>query len=83
MRKVLDRMFGLQPLVDQREGSELEAPAGYDAGCYRLTGDVHGEGPFRGRVVHPGWQAPHCDLPQWSGTNDAARVVAPVELEIK
>ena len=35
----------------------MEVPAGFDAGRYRLTGNVTGEPPFRGRLVHPGWEA--------------------------
>ena len=30
------------PIVDQEEGSPLEVPAGFDAGRYRLTGNVVG-----------------------------------------
>lgn len=81
--KVLERLFALRPLVEQPEGSELEAPAGYDAGRYRLVGNVQGEPPFRGRLVHPGWSATRCELPQWSGSPAAATVVAPVELEVQ
>ena len=44
--RVLERLFALRPLVEQPEGSELEAPAGYDAGRYRLVGKVQGEPPF-------------------------------------
>lgn len=81
--RVLERLFALRPVVEQPEGSELEAPAGYDAGQYRLVGNVHGEPPFRGRVVHAGWCATRCELPQWSGSPAAAKVIAPVELEVK
>ena len=38
--KVLDRLFSLQPVVDAEEGKSVEVPAGYDAGRYRLTGNV-------------------------------------------
>jgi hypothetical protein len=81
--RVLDRLFGLQPVVEQPEGSPIEAPAGYDAGRFRLTGNVHGQPPFQGRLVHPGWQATRCELPRWSGSATAANIVAPVELEIR
>lgn len=80
---VLDRLFGLKPVVSQQEGAELDVPAGFDAGRYRLTGNVTGEPPFRGRMVHHGWEATTCRLPAWSGTATAARVVAPVEVELK
>jgi hypothetical protein len=73
----------LQPLTDQEEGSAIEAPRGYDTGRFRLTGNVQGEPPFQGALVHHGWQATRCDLPQWSGSDAAAKVIAPMELEVK
>jgi hypothetical protein len=80
---VLERLFALRPLVQQDEGSEMELPAGYDAGRFRLTGNVHGEPPFRGTLAHHGWEATRCDLPQWSGSEGSARVVAPIEVELR
>ncbi len=80
--KALDRVFALAPVVGQGEGSELEVPAGFDAGRYRLTGNVAGEPPFRGRLVHHGWEATRCELPAWTGSPSAARIVAPVEVEL-
>jgi hypothetical protein len=80
--KVLDRLFALRPVLAQEEGAQIEVPAGFDAGRYRLTGNVLGEPPFHGRLVHHGWEATICQLPAWSGTEAAARVVAPVEVEL-
>jgi Domain of unknown function (DUF2760) len=80
--KVLDRLFALAPVVSQEEGTGLEVPAGFDAGRYRLAGNVVGEPPFRGRLVHHGWEATKCDLPAWTGSASAARIVAPVEVEL-
>ncbi|MFV1964145.1 MAG: DUF2760 domain-containing protein [Pirellulaceae bacterium] len=80
---VLDRLFDLRPLTDQEEGSAVEAPRGYDANRFRLTGKVHGEPPFQGTLVHHGWQAMRCDVPQWSGRDASAKVIAPIELEMK
>jgi hypothetical protein len=81
--QLLERIFAVRPLADQPEGSSLETPPGYDTACYRLTGNVQGEPPFRGQIVHPGWQATRCALPQWSGNEASARVLAPIEMEIK
>ena len=80
--KVLDRLFAIRALVSQEDGSPLEVPAGFDAGRYRLTGNVAGDPPFRGRLVHHGWEAGEVQLPAWSGTQQSARVVAPVEVEL-
>jgi len=73
---VLQRMFALRPAVADEEGKDVEIPAGFDAGRWRLTGNVTGEPPFRGRLVHPGWEATACELPTWSGSSKAARIVA-------
>jgi len=81
-RKVLERLFALRPALSQEEGAAVDVPAGFDAARFRLTGNVAGEGPFRGRLVHPGWEAAKCELPAWSGSEASARVVAPAEVEL-
>lgn len=80
--KVLQRLFALEAIASEGEGAELTVPEGFDAGRYRLTGNVGGSPPYRGKLVHHGWQATICELPAWTGSESAARVVAPVEVEI-
>ena len=80
--KVLDRFFAMRAMVQQEEGSPIEVPAGFDAGRFRLTGNVAGDPPFHGRLVHHGWEATEVQLPAWSGSQQSARVVAPVEVEL-
>ncbi len=82
-RKTLQRMFELQPLLDQPEASPVEVPSGYDPNRFKVTGQVVGEPPFRGQLVHSGWRATTCQLPTWSGTDDAALIVAPAEVEVR
>ncbi len=81
-KKVLDRLFGLEPVLEEEEGAEVEVAEGFDPGRYHLTGNVAGEPPFRGRLAHHGWRASRCELPGWSGSDEAARVVAPAEVEL-
>lgn len=81
--KVIQRMFDLEPILADEEGAAVELPDGFDTGCYRLTGNVVGGGPFRGVMVHHGWRAKRCEVPQWSGSAESARVVAPAEIELK
>jgi hypothetical protein len=78
----LTRLFELQPVLDEAEGAAIEIPAGFDAGRFRLTGNVVGEPPFHGKLMHHGWQAVKCQLPAWSGSQAAAQVVAPAEVEL-
>jgi hypothetical protein len=79
---VLQRLFDLRPVLDQSEGAGVDVPVGFDAGRFRLVGNVTGEPPYRGRLTHHGWEAGRVELPQWSGTKAAAGVVAPAEVEL-
>jgi hypothetical protein len=81
--EVLERLFGLQPIVSEVEGAQIEVPAGFDAGRYQLSGKVAGQPPFRGRLRHHGWEAARQELASWSGSESAARTVAPVEVELE
>lgn len=79
---VLERLLAIRPLVDDEEGAAIEVPPGFDAARFRLTGNVEGEPPYRGKVAHHGWQATKCELPSWSGNRESALVVAPVDVEL-
>jgi Domain of unknown function (DUF2760) len=79
---VLDRFFALKPVSSQEEGAPCDVPAGYDPGCYKLSGRVDGTGPFHGRLVHHGWKATTVNLPDWTGPHESALVVAPAEVEL-
>jgi hypothetical protein len=80
---VLDRFFAVQPLAQEAEGQPIEVPRGFDPAQFRLTGSVSNEPPFRGKISHQGWKATKCELPEWTGSEAASLVVAPVEVEIK
>ena len=79
----LERMFALRPLRYQEEGAHVEILAGYDPVQVTLTGNVTGQLPLRGTLVHHGWQAMQCELPAWSGEKESARVIAPAEIEVQ
>ena len=80
---VLKRLFDLRPVVEDGEGAQVDVPAGFDAGRYRLVGNVTGQPPFSGQLTHHGWEAGKCELPEWSGSDASARTVAPAEVELK
>lgn len=80
--KAINRLFALRRVVDSEEGDKIEVPASYDSGRYRLTGSVAGEPPFTGQLTHSGWEATTCDLPAWTGSQQAALVVAPAEVQM-
>jgi hypothetical protein len=80
---LIHRVFALQPATPEEENAEIELPAGFDAGRWRLTGNVTGEPPFRGHLIHPGWEAAICELPTWRGSAASAKIVAPAEVELR
>ncbi|WP_172991766.1 DUF2760 domain-containing protein [Lacipirellula parvula] len=80
--KVLARVFAMRPLQAGEEGATVSVPAGYETECFRLTGDVSREPPFSGKLMHAGWQATKCDLPTWTGSQQAALVIAPAEVQL-
>lgn len=79
---VLDRAFGLRPVREEAEGSVVEVPGDFDAARIRFTGRVADRPPFRGTLAHHGWLATQCVLPDWSGDEHAAMIVAPAVVEL-
>jgi hypothetical protein len=77
--QVLRRLFDLKAVAE--EGQPLSLTDGFDPARYRLTGNV-GQPPYRGEVKHGGWLATRCELPQWTGSKEAAMIVAPAEVEV-
>lgn len=80
--EVLARMFGLAPVVDQPEESDVEVtdPA---SGAWRLTGNVaQSTGTVNGKLVHHGWAATKSDVPEWTGDDSAINIVAAAEVQI-
>jgi hypothetical protein len=78
----LERLFALRPVAAEGEGADVPIPASLDAARMRLVGNVAATPPAKGRLQHAGWQATKVELPQYTGNADAARVVAPAEVEV-
>jgi hypothetical protein len=80
-RKAIEQHFQFEPAVTGSEGAPMAVPAGFDAQRIRLTGEVHGQPPFRGTLKHHGWIAKEIRLPEISETLDP-RVIAAAEVEL-
>jgi hypothetical protein len=78
----LERLFALRPLLDQPEGSDVPLTPALDAARIKLVGNLGGTPPAKGRLQHAGWQATKTDLPQFTGSADSAKVIAPAEVEV-
>lgn len=80
-KKVLAQYVPIAAVVTQREGDAIEVPKGFDANRFRLTGNVTGEGPWKGALKHHGWVATKVALPDVPTTVDV-KVLAPAEVEL-
>lgn len=80
--KVIDRLFGIEPVLEGQEGVDVQTPDKVDPGVYQLIGKVTGEAPYSGSLIHHGWKATKCELPQWTGSEASSRIISPAEVEI-
>jgi hypothetical protein len=71
----------VEPVLPQAEGSSVEVPAGFDPSAIRLVGNVTGQPPFRGTLLHPGWRVREFRLaPPPEGQDELVLMPAEVEL---
>ncbi len=79
--KTLEEVVTIRPIMQENEGAKVQVPRGYDPTTLKLIGNVKGEPPFSGTVIHKGWKAHKRSLPKKSAeTND---IIYPAEIEIK
>lgn len=79
--KVLDEHFVLEPIRVEQEGNMVTLAQGFDAASVRLTGNIVGDAPFTGTLIHKGWRIKNINLPKLTeGYNPA--IIAPAEVEL-
>ncbi|MCP5158431.1 MAG: DUF2760 domain-containing protein [Gammaproteobacteria bacterium] len=79
--KVIRDHLQIASVRDEAEGARLTLPAGFDATAVRLTGNVVGQPPFTGTLMHRGWRVIEIKLPKLAEGHDV-RVLAPAEVEL-
>ncbi|OUR92504.1 hypothetical protein A9Q81_16255 [Gammaproteobacteria bacterium 42_54_T18] len=80
-RKVLQQVFNFEAIRSEDEESRITLVQGFNASENRLTGNVTGEAPFTGTLIHKGWRVNEVSLPQLAKEHDVY-VVAPAEVEL-
>jgi hypothetical protein len=80
-RKALHDRMRIERIYADEDGSSISVAAGFDPAELRLTGNVHGEPPFRGTLQHGGWRARQVKLPESTKGIDPT-ILAPAEVEI-
>lgn len=79
--KTLQEYFELESIRSEEEESRLTIEAGFNANEIRLTGNVVGDAPYQGTLVHKGWRAKQVKLPKLADAYDS-RIIAAAEVEL-
>ena len=80
-QKAIKEHLVLEPVLPQEENTTVEIPAGFDPSAIRLTGNVTGQPPFRGTLIHRGWRVKEIKLAPLPEAQDHF-VVQPAEVEL-
>jgi hypothetical protein len=80
--RVLERYVTLEAIVPGKEGEAVTIGQDQqiDPAAFHLVGNVAGQPPFRGTLLHPGWRASRVQLPPVVTTGRT--IVAPAEIEL-
>ncbi|WPL17749.1 hypothetical protein Thiowin_02788 [Thiorhodovibrio winogradskyi] len=79
--KVLREHLHIAPVREETEGSQVRLEPGFNPAEVRPTGQVVGEPPFTGSLVHRGWRATKIQLPQVASSRDL-HILAAAEVEL-
>lgn len=79
--KAINEYFTLETVRSDQEGSKVTLAKGFDAAKVRLTGNIVGEAPFTGTLIHKGWQVMDIRLPKLTEGHNAS-IVAAAEVEL-
>ncbi|TWU44525.1 hypothetical protein Poly51_60910 [Rubripirellula tenax] len=75
---VLKRLFDIQPLVEAADGTNIDVASDSSPMRYQWVGESSGTS---GKVIHHGWVATKVALPTWTGNENDANVIAPVQVQ--
>ena len=80
-RKAVRDHFKIIAVRAEPEGSRITLPEGFDASSVRLTGNVVGNPPYNGSLIHRGWRVSEANLPKVAAGHDV-RILASAEVEL-
>jgi hypothetical protein len=80
-QRVMSEYLSIAPVRDESEGSRVTLGKGFDPAAVRPTGNVVGDPPFTGALVHRGWRAVDVRLPKIASSRDV-RILAAAEVEL-
>lgn len=80
-RQAVQEHFTIVPVSTAFEGDRIQLDTGFNAAEFRLTGNITGQAPFSGTLIHKGWRVIAVKLPQLTEGHDC-QIIAPAEVEL-
>ncbi|WP_217525370.1 DUF2760 domain-containing protein [Vibrio metschnikovii] len=80
-QKVLKEYLTLEPIRTEEEETRITVEQGFNSQAIRLIGNVTGQAPFTGTLIHKGWKASALHLPKLAEHYDPS-IIAPAEVEL-
>jgi len=68
-------------VMAQPESSQVEVQSGFDPSAIQVVGNVTGEPPFRGTLIHAGWRVREIKVPTPPEGQDEF-VLQPAEVDL-
>ena len=81
VKAALQEHITFEPVSDIQEGNSISLDSDFARSEYQLTGNVSGEAPYNGTLIHKGWKVAELKLPAVVEGTDLT-VVAPAEVEL-
>lgn len=81
VKKAVSEHISLTPASAEQEGNAVQVPQDFNRNQYRLMGNVSGNGPFNGTLIHKGWKVEKLQLPEIVAETDL-NYIAPAEVEL-
>ena len=80
-REVLRELVELESIHSAEEESRVVVEAGFDPQAIRLTGNVVGQAPYRGVLLHKGWRVKTSRFPK-ANASHRFEILMPAEIEL-
>ncbi len=78
---ILEEIVTVRPIRQENEGTTVTIDKGFDPSEIKITGNVKGEAPYTGKLVHKGWKVHKHSLPKQTGSVTPG-IIYPAEIEI-
>jgi hypothetical protein len=78
LKDCLDSHVKIESLVDQHEGDVVQIPDAASPVRWKVLGDASAQ---TGTLTHAGYVARKVALPEWTGTEENASILAPAEVD--